>query len=126
MTDILCSACLQLGEGVDKVTEDVAQLSIGRFGCATYGSDLHWFAFQDRRGVRPTFYMKAYWDLTAAMVARNVANRLGMEVDIVTEVDGRPVVVAKNTMVCRPLHNRRTNHRRTNTYEYVVRRFGTE
>ena len=83
-----------------------------------------WIAFTDRRGVGPKLYMKMYWDLTAAMVARNVANRLGVnqeEVDIVTEADGRPV--AGNTMVCRPLQPlRRSNHRRTNPYEYVVRR----
>ena len=39
-----------------------------------------WFAFADRRGVRPTIHWKALWDLTAAMVARSVARRL--EVDV--------------------------------------------
>ena len=80
-----------------------------------------WFEARDRRGTRPTFYLQAYWDLTAAKVARYVAGELGAEVDIVLEVDGRPVIVAGNTMVCRPLPYRRTNHRPINPYFYVVR-----
>ena len=101
----------------------------GRYNSRRMDEEDLWFAFADRHGVRPTLYWKAYCDLTAAMVARSVATRLEVDVglvDIVTEVDGRPVVVARNTMVCRPLHDRRTNRRRTPTYEYVVRRFGTE
>ena len=80
-----------------------------------------WFAARDRHGTGPTFYLQWYWDLTAAKVARYVASELGAEVKIAMEVDGRPVAVAGNTMVCRPLPYRRTNHRPVNPYTYVVR-----
>ena len=80
-----------------------------------------WFVARHRRGTRPDFYLKAWWDLTAAAVARYVAKEVGAEVDIVMEVGGRPVIVAGNTMVCRPLPGRRTNHRPTNPYFYMVK-----
>ena len=73
------------------------------------------------RGTRPAFYMEAWWDLTAAAVANYVAREVGAEVDIVMERNGRTVIVAGNTMVCRPLPYRRTNHRTVNPYTYVVR-----
>ena len=85
------------------------------------------FIARDRRRVRPDYILKAYWDLTAAAVSRYVAREVGaelgreVEVDIVMEVGGRPTVVAGNTMVCRPLPGRNTNHRPINPYEYVVR-----
>ena len=81
-----------------------------------------WFAARDRHGTGPTFYLQWYWDLTAAKVARYVASELGAEVKIAMEVAGRPVIVPGNTMVCRPLPGRRTNHRPTNPYFYMVKR----
>ena len=91
------------------------------------GGDFFFIA-RDRRQVRPDYVLKAYWDLTAAAVSRYVAKEVGaalgraVEVDIVLEVGGRPTVVAGNTMVCRPLPGRRTNHRPPyHPYEYVVR-----
>ena len=62
-----------------------------------------WFEAREYRGTRPRFFLQAYWDLTAAKVARYVGGELGVEVNIVMEVDGRPRIVAGNTMVCRPL-----------------------
>ena len=87
-----------------------------------------WFVARDRRRARKDYCLKAYWDLTAAAVARYVAGEVGEEVgrevvvDIVLDVGGRPTIVAGNTMVCRPIPNQRaTNHRATNPYTYVVR-----
>ena len=86
-----------------------------------------WFVARDRRRSRPDYVLKAYWDLTAAVVAQYVAREVGaevgrpVEVDIVLEVGGRPTIVAGNTMVCRPLPYRNTNHRPINPYTYVVR-----
>ena len=81
-----------------------------------------WFGIGDRLGTGRTFYLQWYWEMTAAKVARYVASELGAEVKIAMEVDGRPVIVPGNTMVCRPLPGRRTNHRPTNPYFYVVKR----
>ena len=81
-----------------------------------------WFGIGDRQGTGRTFYLQWYWEMTAAKVARYVASELGAEVKIAMEVDGRPVAVAGNTMVCRPLPGRRTNHRPTNPYFYMVKR----
>ena len=80
-----------------------------------------WFGIGDRQGTG-TFYFQWYWELTAAKVARHVAIKLGAEVKIAMMRDGRPVTVPGNTMVCRPLPGRRTNHRPTNPYFYVVTR----
>ena len=80
-----------------------------------------WFEARHRRGTRPTWYMEAWWGLTAAAVANYVGRQVGAAVDIWLEVDGRPTIVAGNTMVCRPLPYRRTNHRPVNPYSYVVR-----
>ena len=81
-----------------------------------------WFGIGDRQGTGRTFYLQWYWEMTAAKVARYVASELGAEVKIAMEVDGRPVIVPGNTMVCRPLPGRRTNHRPTNPYFYMVKR----
>ena len=88
-----------------------------------------WFIARDRRRSRSDFIMKAYWDLTAAEVARHVAKMVGEEVgrevvvDIYVDGGGRPTIVAGNTMVCRPIPTIRqpTNHRPTNPYSYGVR-----
>ena len=82
-----------------------------------------WFAARHRRGTRPTWYMEAWWGLTAAAVANYVGRQVGAAVDIWLEVDGRPTIVAGNTMVCRPIPSIRqpTNHRPTNPYSYGVR-----
>ena len=82
-----------------------------------------WFVVKDRRRTRPDYILQARWDLTAAVVANYVAREVGAPVDIVTDGrDGRPVVVAANTMVCQPPPGRRTNHRWVNPYTYRVRR----
>ena len=80
-----------------------------------------WFEARHRRGTRPSWYMEAWWGLTAAAVANYVGRQVGAAVDIWLEVDGRPTIVAGNTMVCRPLPHRPTNHRWVCPYTYTVR-----